>query len=157
MGVIKGSQRIKYSNELLAEIRSYFDNLDYWITYYGMKDFQDDSFSIEDIKKMQHVHEIARRVYASSYQTKEVIEEIIKDSDGRHIATVVFNLNIPLGELSKLTKLQRDFLILSKLDRQQRPKQHSISKTGDTMKIGDILGGLVNERSDRRTSNRRKN
>jgi len=157
MGIIKGSQKITYDNNLLAELRNYFDNLDYWVVYYGMKDFQDDSFSIEDVKKMQHVHEIATRIYGSSYQTKEIIEEIIKDKEGRHIATIVFNLNVPLNELSKLTKLQRDFLILSKLDKQQPRKDHSLSKTGDTMKLGDILGGLVNERSNRRIINRGKN
>jgi len=150
MDIIKGSQEITYDNNLLAELRNYFDNLDYWVVYYGMKDFQDDSFSFDDIKTMQHVHEMARHIYGASYQPKEIIEEIIRDKEGRHVATIVFNLNVPLGELSKLTKLQRDFLILSKLEKQKRIKpKHSISKSGDTMKLGDILGGLINERSNR--------
>jgi len=155
MDIIKGSQKIAYDNNLLAELGNYFNHLDYWVVYYGMKDFQDESFSIEDIKKMQHVHEIARRIYDASYRPKEIIEEIIRDKEGKHIATIVFNLNVPLAELSKLTKLQRDFLILSKLDKQQdkKPVGRSISKTGDTMKLGDILGDLVSERSNRRTAN----
>jgi hypothetical protein len=152
MGLVKGSQKITYNNKLLAELRDYFDNLDYWVVYYGMKDFQEDSFSIEDVKKMQHIHQIALRIYGYSYQPKEIIEEIVRDGEGRHIATIVFNLNIPLGKLSELTKLQRDFLIISKLDR-QKPKKSGLSKSGDTIKLGDILGDLVNERSNRRTVN----
>ena len=42
MGLIKGTQKFNYDNELLSNLRDYFDNLDYWVVYYGMKDFQED-------------------------------------------------------------------------------------------------------------------
>jgi len=104
-----------------------------------MKDFQDEDFSLELIKKMEHVHKIATQIMSYSYQPKEVIEEVIKTDEGKLIANVVFYLNVPLSEFGSLTKLQRDFLILSKI----KPKEKDISKTGDTMDLRELLGGIV--------------
>ena len=147
LGALKPGTIVDYDNEFLAELRDFYDNLDYLVVFYSMKDFQPETFSVQDVKKLQHVHEMASKIYGYSYQPKEVVKEIVKDEAGKHVATIVFNLNVPLGKLSELTKLQRDFLILSKLERVSPTRD--ISKSGDVMNLGDILGDLVNERTDR--------
>jgi len=141
LGQIKKDQEIPIDNKKLAELKRYFDALDYWIVYYGMKDFQEETFSILDVKKMRSVHAISMEILTYSYQPKEVIQEIVRDEAGKNIATIIFTLNVPLGKLSELTKLQRDFLILAKIEKQTPHKD--ISKTGDTVNLRDLLGGLV--------------
>ena len=149
LGIINPQAKIDIDNSKYAEIKKYFDSLDYWIVYYGMKDFQDFDFQketnkipngIEIVKEMDFVHEISSEILSYSYQPKEVIKEIIKDEEGKLIATVVFNLNVPLSDFASMTKLQRDFLILSKIG---NGRSSNISKTGDTIKIGDLLRGQI--------------
>jgi len=143
--------KIDIDNKKLAQILNYYNNVDYWIVYFSMKDFEDNEFSkLEDgipkglqfIKKMRNIHRIAQEILSYSYQPKEVIQEIIKTDEGKIIANIIFKLNVPLNQLSKLTDLQKDFLILSKID-QSSPHKHTISKTGDKIDIRDILKGLI--------------
>lgn len=145
--LIDPKTKIDVDNKKLAQILNYYNNVDYWIVYSAMKDFQDSDFTKEEkgfnyVKQMRNIHQIAQEVLRHSYQPKEVIQEIIKSDEGKLLATIIFSLNIPLNELSKLTDLQKDFLILSKLEK-NKPKKHTISKTGDTTNIQDILRGLV--------------
>ena len=149
LGLISVKSKIDYDNKKLAELKKYFDSIDYWIVFYGMKDFQDIDFSkeidnmpkgLEEIKKMQHIHKIASKILTYSYQKQEVIKEIIKTDEGKTIANIVFYLNVPLCEFGSLTKLQRDFLILSKLD---STTKKDISKSGDKMDIRTLVRDIV--------------
>lgn len=140
---------IKIDNEKFAELKRFYELVDYWIVYQSMKDFQDEDFTkpdgklpigFKEVLKMSNVHDIAKKILGYSYQPKEVIQEIVKNEEGKIIASIVFNLNVPLAEFSKLTKLQRDFLILSRMS----PKtEHAISKSGDKVDLRDFLKGVV--------------
>jgi len=151
LSLIDPKSKIDINNKKYADLKKFYDLIDYWIVYYSMKDFQDEDFSKPKngipsgfllVKKMNDIHKIAKTILHSSYQPKEVIEEIIKDGSGKLIAKIVFNLNVPLAEFSKITKLQRDFLVLSKIDL-EKPIPHIISKTGDKVSFRDVLRGMV--------------
>jgi len=127
LGLIKKDQNIDISDEGYVRLQEYSDRLDYWIVFYAMKDFQNENFSKPDysteethpkgyyeILKMKEVHEISEFIMRTSHRTKEVIEEIFIDEAGREVAYLYFYLKVPLAEMSKMTKLQRDYLIYSK-------------------------------------------
>jgi len=97
--------------EFYAKIRRFYNTIDYWLVYYAMKDFMPKDFSIDDVEKMQYVHEIAERVIKiCGKQSKEVIETI-RTADGQELATIVHKYHIPLtNEAWKLTPLQKEFL-----------------------------------------------
>jgi hypothetical protein len=116
-----------------------------------MKDFQDEDFTKPDpvvpkgfhlVQQMKDIHKIATFILNASYQTEEVIKEIIRDGTGKNIATVVFHLNVQLAEFSKLTKLQRDFLILSKI-KDQEPVQRKVSVSGAKGQLRKKLKSVV--------------
>jgi len=97
--------------EFYAKIRRFYNTMDYWLVYYSMKDFMPEDFFIDDVEKMQYVHEIAERVIKiCGKQSKEVIETI-RTADGQELATIVHKYHIPLtDEAWKLTPLQKEFL-----------------------------------------------
>jgi len=147
--LISPKTEIKIDNKKYAELQKYYKNLDYWIVFFAMKDFQDEEFTkpvagiphgIQLVRKMRDVHKIAKTILNASYQPKEVIQEIVRSSDGKILANIVFNLNVPLSDLSKITKLQRDFLILSKSG---GGKHRKISRTGDKVKIRTKIRKVV--------------
>ena len=150
LGVVKPKTNIKIDNKSYAELQKYFNNIDYWIIFYAMKDFQDEDFTklidgipsgIHLVQKMRRVHLIAKAVLTASYQPKEIIQEIVRSDEGKTLATIVFTLNVPLTKISKMTRLQRDFLVYSKL--QDSGTKHTISKTGDKVKIRKNMKEVV--------------
>lgn len=149
LSLVDLKSKIDIDNKKFANLKKFYELVDYWIVFFAMKDFQDEDFTKPDgifpsgfnnILKMKHVHDIAKKILNFSYQPKEVIQEIVKNEEGKIIASIVFNLNVPLAEYSKLTKLQRDFLILSKFSTKT---EHVISKTGDKADLRDILKGVI--------------
>jgi len=150
--LITPKTQIKFDNKKYAELQKYYNNLDYWIVFFAMKDFQDEEFSkpidgipsgLHLVRKMRHIHKIAKLILSTSYQPKDVIQEIIKTSDGKVLASIIFNLNIPLNDYSKITKLQRDFLVLSKSDMMGIGAPHKVSKSGDKAKLRKKLKDVV--------------
>jgi len=121
--MIKGKDKVDLSNELYRELLEFYNEIDYWIVYYGMKDFQNPEFSMPDydnygkpkgfsiVKDMIEVHAIATFILSASTQSEDVIKEIFEDGMGREVASLIYYLKIPLGEFSKLTRLQKKFLI----------------------------------------------
>jgi len=103
--------------QFYAKIRRFYNTIDYWLAYYSMKDFMPKEFSIEDVKQMQYVHEIADKVIKiCGKQSKEVIE-CIRTADGQELATIVHHYHIPLtNEAWKLTPLQKEFLYWTSKD-----------------------------------------
>ena len=127
LGLIDKNRNINISDSGYIKLQKFYDSIDYWIVYFAMKDFQDEWFQEPDysaekthpkgftqILKMKEVHEIASYILDSSYQKREVIEEIFTDETGREVAYLYFYLNVPLADISSMTKLQRDYLIHAK-------------------------------------------
>ena len=147
--LIKPKTQVKIDNKKYAELQKYHDDIDYWIVFFAMKDFQDEDFTKPEngiprglhlVRKMRNLHLIARSILDASYQPKDVIQEIVRSDDGKVVASIVFNLNVPLAEFSKLTKLQRDFLVFSKVG---GGAPHTISKSGDKATIRGKLKKVV--------------
>jgi len=161
-GFIKGDTKIDLSeipNEKFIYLKKALDTTNYWIVYHAMKDFQDPEFKKPDydeldalpkgfyiVKKMQEVHEIAEFVLAASTQDEDVIKEIVEDSLGREIAYITYYLKVPLADTSKLTDLQRNYLVYTKgkLSKwsEEDLKNLSYSKSGDEMTLGELLNSL---------------
>ena len=127
--LVDSDRDINITDEGYVKIQEYYDSVDFWIVYYAMKDFQSEGFRELDFNelechpkgfylikdKMKEIHEIAEFVIASSYQTEEIIEEVFQDATGKEIGLCVYYLNIPLTELKNMTRLQRDYLVYSKI------------------------------------------
>ena len=125
--IIDKAEDVDFSNEDYLSLQKHYDAISYWVVFHSMKDFQDEDFKkpivknneilpegIFQIRKMNHIHDMANIIVNSSYKPKNVIKQIIKDKSGRNIASLVFYLNIPLADMPDITKLQRDYLIYSK-------------------------------------------
>ena len=147
--LVKPKTQIDIDNDRYVELQKYYNDIDYWIVFFAMKDFQDEDFTKPEngipkglhlVRKMRNIHLIARTILDASYQPNDVIQEIVRSEDGKILASIVFNLNVPLSEISKMTKLQRDFLVFSKIGGRT---PHRISKSGDKLKIRSKIKEVV--------------
>jgi len=156
VNLVRGEERIKLSNEGYSQLIKFYDDIDYWVVYFGMKDFQDDEFTKPDpdtieghpigfyiVKKMRDVHEIADFILKGSISSEIIVKEIFEDDSGKELAYVVFYLNQELAPLDKLTKLQRRYLIYSKGHITPATlgdiKKGKYSISGETMTVQDLL------------------
>lgn len=156
LGLIKDLKRnINVSNEGYAELLRYNNTVDFWIVYYAMKDFQEEWFSKPDfleidepkgmksIRLMSDVHEIAEFVMNASIGGEEVIKELFLDSYGREIAYCMYYLKIPLAELKNLTKLQREYVVYTRLNSKSilegDIKSSKYVKSGEEMSMKEFL------------------
>jgi len=154
--LIKKIDEIDFSNQDYLSLQKHYDTISYWVVFYSMKDFQDEDFSIpiyEDsellpkgmfqIRKMSYIHDMANIIVNSSYRPKEYIKQIIKDEVGKEVAYLVLYFNVPLSDISNITKLQRDFLIYSKGEitkvKASDIKEKQYEWSGKTITIGDLL------------------
>ncbi|MHA1408714.1 MAG: hypothetical protein ACTSQY_00100 [Candidatus Odinarchaeia archaeon] len=123
--LIDKDREINILSEDYLKLQKALDEFDYWIVYHAMKDFQGIEFEkpdfedglpigFKEIRKMSDVHEIANTILDSSYRKNEVIKEVFKDDLGREVAYLVFYLNVPLSDIGKMTKLQREYLLYAK-------------------------------------------
>jgi len=153
--LIEKSEQVDFSNEDYLSFQRHYDAISYWVIFHSMKDFQDEDFSIPifkgnevlpkgmfKIRKMGYIHNIANIIINSSYKPKEFIKQIIKDELGKEIAYLTLYFNVPLANISDITKLQRDFLIYSKGEITKvsasdiKTKQYEFS--GEKLTIGDL-------------------
>ena len=102
----------------------YLNEIDYWIVYYAMKDFQDESFSQPDyekdehypngyyiVKKMKYVHNIAEDIQSMTSQPLIKLKQVLQNNRGKVLASTVHTFHVPLAnEAWKLTPLQETFL-----------------------------------------------
>lgn len=111
----------------------YYNRIDYWTVYHGMKDFQPEDFSKPDfdkefendfddwkidfpkgyyvVRKMKYVHEIAKNIRNMSNQPLVKLSGVLKNNRGVNLASMVFVFHHPLAsEAWKLTPLQESFL-----------------------------------------------
>ena len=149
----------------LAELQKYYDGMSYWVVYHSMKDFQDQEFvnpiqvkglfqpkGIEIVRKMNYIHEIADMIIGQSTRPKEVIKEILSTDEGKEVAYIVYYLKQPLGDVSELTRLQRDYLLYSKGEITEikgsttksgtTRKLNKYSVSNEKVKLGDFLKGV---------------
>jgi len=157
---IKPTEDINVSNDGLKKLQRLYDSIDYWMVYHAMKDFQDDDFTkpnydtIEQyqrgyylVRKMQDIHQIARRISNASNQPKDVVKEILKTTGGKEIASIFYYLKQPLVEkIGKATRLQKKFMIYSKGELKKLEKDVEIERrysiSGKEMSLGEFLEGM---------------
>lgn len=97
----------KIPPEMFTAINKYYKEVDYWIIYYSMKDFQPEDFSINDVRKMRYVHDIALKVINMSSAGDRKLVEIINTADGRRLGKIIFDFHVPItDEAWKMTPLQ---------------------------------------------------
>jgi len=152
----EGNQEVDFSNQDYLSLQKHYDAISYWAIFHSMKDFQNEDFLIPifkgdeilpkgmfQIRKMNYIHDIANIIINSSYRPKEVIKQIIKDGLGEEVAYLVLYFNVPLTNISDITRLQRDFLIYSKGEITKvkasdvKTKQYEFS--GEKTTIGDLF------------------
>jgi len=156
LNIKEGNQEVDFSNQDYLSLQRHYDAISYWVVFHAMKDFQNEDFLIPtyqenellpsgmyEIRKMSYIHDIANIIVNSSYRPKEFIKQIIKDDLGKEVAYLVFYLNIPLANLSDLTRLQRDYLIYSKGEvtkvKASDIKTEQYEFSGETTTLGDLL------------------
>lgn len=155
--LIDTTRDISISDKGYADLEEHYDSIDYWVVYHAMKDFQDEDFKFPDYDKvdsfpkgyykvrdkMQEIHAIAEFVMNASRGEEEIIKEIFKDEYGREVGYCVYYLNTPLAEISKMTRLQRDYLLYSKVNLKAvmkgKAKESSYIISGKTMTVKDIM------------------
>lgn len=92
----------------------YIWEFDYWVVYYGMMDFQPIDFTIDDVRGMRLVHEMASKIIKMSSASDIVLTEFIETKEGEQLAKIIYEFKQPLNsENWKLTPLQHRFLVLT--------------------------------------------
>jgi len=132
-------KEIDLNNELYSQFFNFYNEVDYWIVYFSMKDFQSEDFSKPDfnrqfsvdfedyesflpkgfyiIKRMDFVHKISAFIMNASTRPIEVLREVIKSDSGKVLATIHYNLNVPITDKAwEITPLQSKFIVLSHPD-----------------------------------------
>lgn len=101
--------------EMFRNINKFYKEIDYWIVYHSMKDFQPDDFSIEDVRKMRHVHTMSKDILEISAGTKGMIFRAISNVEGKRLCNIIVNMKVPLADSAwDLTPLQeKTYEILS--------------------------------------------
>ncbi len=99
----------------LIELQHYFDSLDYLVSWYGCKDFQNEQMTFKEFTHtIKGVHEMAKSILSISTVPIIQIMEFIMSPKGKELCRTLYQFNIPLAEeISKLTHIQRMFLTLA--------------------------------------------
>lgn len=112
LGIIK--QKIETKNipiDMFKNYLRYMQEFDFWVVYHGMKDYRDSTFTIEDVRKMRYIHEMAQTIIDCSSLPEPFMKYVIATPDGQKMATLIWEIHVPLvSELWKLTPLQEMFL-----------------------------------------------
>jgi len=119
------------------DFMSYYNEVDYWIVYFAIKDFQEEEFEFPDyegkfkeefedwspqkptgyyyVRKMKYVHEISKNITSMSSQAPDTIMEVLTNSEGKALANLVHTFHQPLNSKAwKLTPLQTYFIYYSR-------------------------------------------
>lgn len=156
-GILDEETEVDLSNDGYVNLKKFYSAIHYYIVYHGMKDFQDEWFrkpdfqkgepkGMETVRQMDDIHRIAKYILSASTAHKKVIEEVYKTSRGKHLATKIVYLNEQLCDLKDMTELQEKYIVHSKghIDEYLEGvhKEKSIIKSGETMKLRDLLRAL---------------
>jgi len=146
LGLIKPDQKIDVDNDAMyINIDKFTRELDYHIVYHSMKDFMPDDFTIKDVRKMQFVHDIAKKVLSITSKDTNTVIEFITTADGQELAQIIYKYNISLvSKITDLTPLQYEFL---KWSHPEAPKK--VANNWDELgKVLPELGRLLDGRRD---------
>lgn len=100
----------KFPPQMYTSIDKYYKMVDYHLVFNSMKDFQPDDFSIDDVEKMQYVHDIAMRILNISALDDRSVVKIINSNDGQRLGKIIFQFGVPItDEAWKMTPLQYKF------------------------------------------------
>ena len=158
--LLEKDENIDLTRENYADFLRYYNEIDYWTVYYSTKDFQNEDFQKPDfsaefeeefedwslkkpkgyyiIRKMRYIHMIADDIMTMTDQPVSKLTEVLKNSRGRTLATMVHQFHVPLvSEAWKMTPLQTTFLYFS------RPGAPEV--VDDIEDIPGIKGGTLEE------------
>ena len=146
LGEITG-EKIDYSEihpDLLREYLRYLKETDYWIVYHGMKDFQPDDFTVDDVYKMRLVHEMAEYIIMLSSAPADIIIDEISTEQGQELAKIVYEFKVPLtNEAWKMTPLQHQFMRWASPDAPKKVAEN-IDELGNILpRIGDAMNRVT--------------
>ena len=160
LNLISPDEEVILDQANYVEFFKYYNEIDYWVVYNSIKDFQEESFSMPDyeedyatkyddwkpdrpkgyyiVREMKHVHEIAKDVKNMTSQSPQQLVEVLRSHDGKVLASRIFLLHVPLvSEAWKMTPLQSDFLYYA------RPGAPIMLKDKD--ELPGIKGGTMEE------------
>jgi len=114
---------ISVTKDALEEASSVYYDISLWICYHALKDFQREEWQHVDgsgiplgVKILEHpdsyfeIEKLASAVLKLSVYGKERMASQIETENGKILAKAYWNLNVPLAELGKHTKLQLTFI-----------------------------------------------
>lgn len=137
--------RDSYPVDMYKNFDKYYREIDYWIVYHGMKDFMPKDFSIDDVRQMRYVHDIAKYIVGMSTSDTKTLRQFIFTEEGERIATIIHVYNQPLvSSINDMTPLQQKFLFQS--DPSKTPKEVELKDIEDL----DNFLKQVNSRGRRR-------
>jgi hypothetical protein len=148
MNLLDENETIDINPQNYTYFFRYYNEIDYWTVYYGMKDFQDEDFSKPDydeeyidkysdwdranpkgyyiVREMKHVHDIAKDIRIMTSQPLLKLSSVLSNSDGKVLATMVHIFHQPLASKAwKLTPLQESFIYYSRRGAPQIIKDES--------------------------------
>jgi hypothetical protein len=160
LNMIKPEDRVDLGKDFYINFLDYYNQIDYWVVYYAMKDFQPEEFSLPDydkefineyddwsqywpkgiyiVRKMKYVHKIAEDVQKMTNQPDAQLVEVLTNNEGKTLATMVHRFHTPLvSEAWKLTPLQSKFMYYS------RPGAPEMLKSEED--LPGITGGTLEE------------
>jgi len=95
---------------LYTRMREYFNTVDYHVVFKAMQKFMPSDFSLEDVKKMQYVHELAVRIRQISRRSDSIVQEFLQTKGGQELVEIVYTFHQPLAMIKDLTDIQKRFL-----------------------------------------------
>jgi len=137
LGVLEDDEDIDLEPYLYLDYLKYYNELDYWIVYFGMKDFQEKLFSVPDydgtykkdfldwdeskpkgyyiVRKMKYVHRLSQDILTMTDTPTIKLVEFLYNNDSKVLASMVHAFHIPLtSEAWKLTPLQTKFIVYTR-------------------------------------------
>ena len=136
MNLLDENEEVVINSQNYAYFFKYYNDIDYWTVYHGMKDFQEEDFSKPDydneykddysdwdfkypkglykVRKMKYVHEIAKDIRSISTQPLIKLTSLLSNKDGKILGSMIHTFHQPLAsEAWKLTPLQETFIYYS--------------------------------------------
>jgi len=120
------------------------DEVKGWIIYFATKDFQDNDYSFDDIKKLKNVLIFAVLIMDVSGNTphaKKIINEFAETVEGKNLRYYLDEGNFKIvSSFNDLTKTQKDFLYFTSEDYQIK-KREDMKKNlldGTTINFQDL-------------------
>lgn len=138
LNLVASDEKIKVKKSDFFDFVNFYNELDYWMVYFAVKDFQED-FEEPDFKgefkndfddwspqkprgyyivrKMQKIHDIAEKIKGMTTAPTDALVEFIRNAKGQLLASIIYRAHVPLAsEAWKLTPLQTKFLLNTRPD-----------------------------------------